>query len=301
MPGRRRARRAPKRRRRSRSAIGRRRRGSRVARKTVKRMRKNALSFRQPYFPDHAFVRLKWYDETTYHVDPASGTFPNNGLQGEIIRANSPRDPEWTTGSGQLSATGWDQWSEIYGKCYVYAAKMVVRITPMSAAPASYGGVMPICRGYLQATRGTQTIAVANAYGSNNTRFFTIGSAYSSPGKTLKMFKKTKHMYDQLTNVDAYCCIGNQDPVNQWFFQIVLQPMDSTWTNQQLAGSFAVQKYVTYYCHFHQPYRTNKGGQTSILNQVATEFDDINDETDVYQLDTTGTDMPGLPIAEPPP
>lgn len=159
---------------------------------------------------------------------------------------------------------------------------------------------MPVCRGYLQATRGTQIIQVRNAYGGSNTRFFTIGAAYGTSGKTVKMFKKTKHMFDQQTNMDEYMTIGQTDPENQWFFHIVLQPIDNTMIEADQTAYFAVQKYVTYYCHFHQRYRTNKGGQVEILNQNATEFDDIQDETDIYEPDPEGDDMPGLPAVPEP-
>jgi len=206
---------------------------------------RKSLRFKQYYFPDNAIVKLKYYDEMNFVLNASNGYTQTIGYRG-----NGPYDPDVTTGTGQRSAFGWNQWMGIYGKCYVYAAKITLVLQNNSKTEAA-GENASVLRGYTHCARTYGADMTQKMIGQPDVRGYMIGSVGAGNAKaTIKWFKRTQQMFSVPTNKeDWYCTNSTDNPTNQWYFIIRMETPDAG-TAVTPDGACFGQIWIKYYCHF---------------------------------------------------
>lgn len=203
-----------------------------------------------------------------------------NGFKQHIgYRGNNPYDPDIQLGTGQRSAMGWTQWTDIYTKCYVYACRITLVLNNIS--PARSGTVLnaPCARGYVQPARVYGTELMHDMVGQPDVRSFMLGDQNSPSGKTtIKWFKRTKDMFGTDTNLNDYT---SQDassiPNIQWFWNISLESPDSGVSTLPNVAVFG-QIWIKYYCHFFDR-RIQKPGQNPTAPLPAEDLDQLAEST----------------------
>lgn len=81
-------------------------------------------------FPDKIVTKLPWM---TYMVDSTPAAVGSN--TNHTYRINSIRDPDWQLGIGQISASGFAQWSKFYNRYRVLGAKLILDVANTNPYP----------------------------------------------------------------------------------------------------------------------------------------------------------------------
>lgn len=223
--------------------------------------------------PDSKFCKLKYVDYAP------SATAGGGAVTGDIrYRLNSPYDPNYTTGSGQLSAQMFQIWSQFYGQYIVYSCKVIQEcwnyddVTPMNFH-SFMSNTLPSWsvgsdRRVLEMNRWVQTkTASPNGSGRNMVRFKRYIKLRTLAGVTKSQFQG-----------GLFSSVWNSNPTDQMFTQVLADPLDPT----DVGSKYQIKTTIIFYTKFfdRNPITTIAATDTAAdLNDidVPTEVEDNND------------------------
>lgn len=81
-------------------------------------------------FPDKIVVKMPWITYMTDSTPAGVGSNTNH-----TYRLNSIYDPDWQVGAGQISASGYAQWSKFYNRYRVLGAKVILDVANTNTYP----------------------------------------------------------------------------------------------------------------------------------------------------------------------
>lgn len=230
--------------------------------------------------PDSKFLKLKYVD-----IAPKATAGAGALTMDVRYRLNSPYDPNYSTGTGQISAQMFLTWSQFYQQYQVYGAKIVQQCWNYDpVTPVQFHSVMSNQvpnwlvgqdRRVLEMNRWVQTkTASPLGSGRNVVTFVRYVKLRKLAGVTKSQFQG-----------GAFASIWNSNPVDQMFTVVCSDPLDATDDN---GAPYQVKTTIVFYVKFfdRNPIATTLQVDTA-AEPGPTDVDTL--VADLNQLDLTPT------------
>lgn len=184
---------------------------------------------------DRLMVKLRYNDSTFIDSTTTIATF--------VWRANSPFDPQFTTGGGQ--PPGFDQWATLYERYHVVASKFTAVITPgTNNTSNTIAVVLPstLSSGvdlntYMSSAYTRWKALPASTQGGNQI------STISNYMTTSKVFGLPKSQRQD----PRYSALVNANPLAEWYWLFAFG--NYAGQSQNINYSYTIQ--ITYYIVFY--------------------------------------------------
>lgn len=215
--------------------VVRRRRPRKIVRRRfpMRRQRTVRVPKYQPFGPvgDSKRVKLKYVQ--TFNRSLASGISSN------LIRGNSPHDPEWSAGGGQ--PYGYDQWAVFYKKYLCTSSKIRVRFSETSS------GTVPMV--VVVQPRVTSTVDTdVDLLQQRPYSRVKFASPSGSNVHSITSYQSAKRMFGLKglrAEDNTYTALTTANPAQEWYWHVVAFPQDEI---SNVAGNFTIE--ITYYVTF---------------------------------------------------
>lgn len=200
--------------------------------------RPSSLTLRQPTgFPDKIFVKLKYAERL--QVAHAAGIAVE-----DVYSGNSCFDPSITGGS--YKPYGFNQWTDFYRYYTVYGSR--IKVTPIITTNTN----MPLDVAVVPSTVNTiVTSDIADPVETNPYAKWVLGGTYRAgvPSNAVRNYMSTAKIWGvspvAVRAEDAYAAAVGTNPVDQWFWIVVTQPLD-----EATAVTCYIMVEITYYVEF---------------------------------------------------